>query len=94
MWKSKKGAFSLSDGPDLILTIVLIAAIGVAGFLILGGLGTATSDANATSAIANVTLGLSGFFSYFPTILTIAAVSVLLGLIVVGFVVARNKGMM
>ena len=91
--RNKKGTIGLGDAPNIAITLVLVAAIFVAGFLVVAGLGDSTSNANATSAVANVTLGMLNVTSYMPVIGVIVGVAILLGIVLAGFGFARNKGM-
>ena len=84
---------SMSELPTLAITFVLVAALFVAGFLVVEGLGDSTTDASATSAIANVTEGMGNITAYAPTWGTIIGVAVLLGIVIGGFSFGRQKGL-
>ena len=56
----------LSDLPTIAITFTLVAALFVAGFLVVDGLGDSTTDAAATSAVLNVTEGMSNIVEYAP----------------------------
>jgi hypothetical protein len=94
-WKSTKGAMTLGEVPTVALTFVLIAAIFVSGFLVVAGLGTGLQvNSAAANSTTLVTTGLSNIVSYAPTWGTIVGVSILLGIVIVGFGMARQKGYM
>ena len=84
---------SISELPSLAITFVLVGALFVAGFLVINGLGDATSDASATSAVANVSAGMLNIVTYAPIWGTIVGVAVLLGIVIGGFSFGRSKGM-
>jgi len=84
---------SISDMPNLAITFVLVAALFVAGFLVISGLGDSTTDAEATSAVANVSEGMLNIVEYAPTWGTIIGVAVLLGIVIGGFAFGRRRGM-
>ena len=83
----------ISELPGLAITFVLVAALFVAGFLVVGGLGDSTDDASAASAVANVSEGMLNIVSYAPIWGTIVGVAVLLGIVIGGFSFGRNQGM-
>jgi hypothetical protein len=82
---------SLDDLPNVAITLVLIAAIFVAGFLVLAGLKSGVTDADATAAINNVTKGMTNVVTYAPTWGTILGVAALLGIVLYGFMTLRGK---
>lgn len=92
MRNNKRGLVSLGDAPGVALQLVLIAAIFVAGFLVVTGLGDSTTNADAGFAVANITEGMSNITGYMPTIGVIVGVAILLGIVIGGFGFARNKG--
>ena len=98
-------ALSLGEVPTVALTFVLIAAIFVAGFLVLDGLDDDlvpnTAGCNSTAKTAcgyayNATLTMNGaldnIIDFASTWGTILGVAVLLGIVMIGFGMARSKG--
>ena len=83
----------LSDLPTIAITFTLVAALFVAGFLVVDGLGDSTTDAAATSAVLNVTEGMSNIVEYAPIWGTIVGVAVLLAIVIGGFAFGRKKGL-
>ena len=83
----------LNELPTIAITFTLVAALFVAGFLVVDGLGDSTSDADATHAVANVTAGMSNIVEYAPVWGTIIGVAVLLAIVIGGFSFGRKKGM-
>lgn len=76
---------SLSEIPNTAITLVLVAAVFVAGFLILAGMDEATTDANAGYAIANLTNALKAIIGYAPVWGVLIGVGVLLFIVVYAF---------
>ena len=83
----------MAELPQIAITFVLVAALFVAGFLVVGGLGDSTTDVDATSAVANVTTGMLNVVTYAPIWGTIIGVAVLLGIVIAGFAFGRSRGM-
>lgn len=90
--RNKKGTVSIGDMPGLFMGIVLALAVGIAGFLIITGLSSSTTNTDATNAAANATAALSNVFDYLPTVGIVVGVAILLGVVIVGFGMARNRG--
>ena len=82
---NNKGQITLGDIPGVVLTFVFIVAVLVAGYLVLDGLGDASADASVQAAVGNGTAALDNMTTQAPTWAIILAVSVILGLILVGF---------
>lgn len=84
---------NLGDLPNTVLTLVFVAVIFVAGFLVLSGLDadlTANSyAANASSAIQE---GMDNVTDYAGTWGTIIGVAVLLAIVIGGFAFGRGRG--
>lgn len=80
--------------PNVAVTLVLIGAIFVAGFLVVTGLGDSTTNTDATNAVNNVTQGMTNIVTYAPTWGVIIGVAVLLGIVLLGFGFARSRGML
>ncbi len=91
--KDKKGVITLGTLPQLALTVIFVAAIFVAGYLVMAGLGDATTDPSAGRAVANLTLTLDNIISYAPTWGIIIGVAVLIGIVLVGFMFGRERNM-
>lgn len=73
--------------------MVVIAAVFVAGFLVLSGLQSdLTAGTSAYNATTEVTTGLTNIVSYAPTWGTIIGVAILLAIIVGGFAFGRSRG--
>lgn len=60
-------AMGLGDVPGIFLSLVFIVTVGVAGYLILAGLNSATTDNSATGAIGNFTTAMDNIVTYAPT---------------------------
>lgn len=91
---SKRGALTLGEIPTVALTLVFIAAIFVGGYLVLDGLGNASTDTSVTGAVNNMTGAFDNVITYAPTWGTIIGVSVLIGIVVAGFAFARSRNML
>lgn len=95
LWRGggEQMALSLGSVPTVALSFVLIAAIFVAGFLVLDGL---SSDLEADSYGANATdtmsVAMENVIDFAATWGTIIGVSVLLGIVMIGFGMARSGG--
>ena len=85
---------SISELPSLAITFVLVGALFVAGFLVVGGLGDSVAiNSSGYWAVENITSGMSNIVSYAPIWGTIVGVAVLLGIVIGGFSFGRSKGM-
>ena len=90
---------SMSELPTLAITFVLVAALFVAGFLVVAGLNESITDSNASTTttgeaiVGNVSEGMSNVVSYAPVWGTIIGVAVLLSIVIGGFAFSRNKGL-
>jgi len=82
----------LTELPGVAMTLVMVAVIFVAGFLVLEGLEDSTTGADATNAINNVSAGLTNIVEYAPTWGVILGVAVLLSIVIGGFMFARGRG--
>lgn len=82
----------IGDLPNLAILLATTAAVFVAGFLVLAGLGDSTTNTAADNAVANLTAGMTNITTYAPTWGVIIGVAVLLGIVLYGFGFARNKG--
>lgn len=89
----RRGALSLGEVPNAVITFVLIVAVLVAGYLVLAGLGNASNDARVATAVGNGTSALDNITTQTPTWATVLAVSVILGLVIFGFAFSRGRGM-
>lgn len=85
----KTNKLNISDIPAVVLTFVFIALIGGVGMIILAEFKADTTDANATTFIANSQVGLAKIGSKMSLIGTIIVLSVIVGLVVSYFAV-RN----
>ena len=84
---------SLDQVPTIALTFVLVAAIFVAGFLVLDGLDNdLVANSSADNATETMNQALQNIIDFAATWGTIVGVAVLLGIVMVGFGMARNKG--
>lgn len=88
----KKGVMTVGNLPNLALTLLFVAAIFVGGYLVLAGLGDASTDASVGTAVGNMTASFDNIITYAPTWGTIIGVSILIGIVVFGFAFARNRG--
>jgi hypothetical protein len=88
-------AFTLEQIPSVVMTLVLAAAIFVAGFLVTDGLdddlAANSYAANATDAIDE---GMYNVTEYIPTLGTIIGVALILGVVIAGFYFGRTRGWM
>jgi hypothetical protein len=84
-------AIQISDVPNLAITLLIVAVIFVATFLCLAGLKASTTDTSATAAIGNVSSGMMNIVGFLPTVGTIVGVALLVGVVYLGFMYARNK---
>lgn len=75
----------LGDVPGIFLSLVFIVTVGVAGYLILAGLGDSTTNTSATGAIGNFTTAMDNIVSYAPTWGVIIGVAVLIGIVLLSF---------
>lgn len=96
MLAARRGAMGLGDVPSVFLTLVLIVVIGVAAYLVLGGLRSSITGTDAQSnasvaAISNFTTALNNVVSYAPTWGTIIGVAVLIGIVLTAFYFGRQK---
>ena len=84
---------SMSELPSLAITFVLVAALFVAGFLVVSGLAESKTDSTGlNSTVANVTEGMGNVVAYAPVWGTIIGVAVLLAIVIGGFSFGRQKG--
>lgn len=87
---------NLGAMPTVAITMVLIAAVFTAGFLVVAGLqDSLTADTVADNATDDIVEGMANITSYAPTWGTIIGVAVLLGIVIGGFalgVVGYNAG--
>ena len=84
----------LGDVPQTALTLVFVAVILVAGFLVLTGLDTdLADDSYAQNASTKIQSGMDNITDYASTWGTIIGVAVLLAIVVGGFAFGRSKGM-
>lgn len=89
---NKKGAMTIGQLPTLVITLVLVAALFVSGYLILAGLGDSSTNAGVQTAVGNLTLTFDNVISYSPTWGIIIGVAILLGIVLFGFQFARQRG--
>lgn len=83
----------LSDLPNTTLTLVFVAVIFVAGFLVLNGLdGDLTANSYAANASSAIQEGMDNVTDYAGTWGTIIGVAVLLAIVVGGFAFGRGRG--
>ena len=86
-------ALSIGEIPTVALTFVLIAAIFVAGFLVLDGLDDdLTAGSFAINATTTMNTALENIIDFAATWGTIVGVAVLLGIVMVGFGMAKTRG--
>lgn len=98
-FKQKKG--NLGSVPAVLMSLLLVAVIGVATFLALDGLDdNLTAGSEAANATAKITTGVSNVFDLAPTWGTLIGVGVLLGIVggfmvlgALGYGYAKNRGM-
>lgn len=91
---ARRGALTLGEIPDVALTLVFIAAIFVGGYLVLAGLGNASTSTAVQGAVGNMTGAFDNVITYAPTWGTIVGVSVLIGIVIAGFAFARKQNML
>ena len=86
----------LSDVPGIALTMVLIAAIFVAGFLVIDGLDdNLSANSYAANSTAKLNEGMFNVVDYAPQWGTLIGVAVLLAIVIGGFMgvtYGRQKG--
>jgi len=94
---AKKGNIGLGSLPTIAITLVVVAAVFVAGFLAIDGLSESsepgTYAANSTAAIEE---GMYNITNFLPTVGTLIGVGLLLGVILLafmGFQAGRQRGM-
>lgn len=90
--EAKRGNSGLGGLPNTVLTVVVIAAFFVAGYLAVTGLGASSSNASVAAAVGNITAMLDNIIGFAPTWGTLIGVAILLIIIVGGFMFGRNKG--
>lgn len=96
---------SLNEVPQTAITLVVVAAVFVAAFLVVTGMGDSQYNqpgCNSTdqSSVAcggykaanNFSSGMTQIVNYAPTWGVVIGVAVLLGVVLAGFGFARNKG--
>lgn len=93
---AKRGNIGLGSLPTIAITLVVVAAVFVAGFLALDGLSESTTAgsyaANSTAAIEE---GMYNVTNFLPTVGTLIGVGLLLGVILLafmGFQQGRQRG--
>ena len=86
----KKGVagleFMKAFAVTLFIVVIIFFALAIAG----ASLKTSTSDPGAIALITNFTSGIVGLGNYIPTWISIAAIVVLIGIIVVLIVMVRG----
>ena len=83
---------NLNAVPGIALTMVLVAAIFVGGFLVLDGLDDdLTANSAAANATTDITSAMENITDYAPTWGTIIGVAVLLGIVIAGFAFGRSR---
>lgn len=81
---------SLGQLPQIALTMVVVAAFFVAGFLVLDGLDDNITNGDALRSTGNVTQALSNSTTYLPTVGTLIGVSIILAVVIGSFVIGRR----
>ena len=82
----------MSDLGPMILTLVVVGALALAGFVTWQALDDSTTNANAGLFLGNITTMFVNVGAQLPTIGTIIGVGLLIGIVIASFVVARNRG--
>lgn len=87
----KKTMVALADVPAVAITLVLVAAIFVAGFLVTDGLDDSlTANSYAANATDELDEGMYNVVEYAPTWGTLIGVGVLLAIVLGAFYVGRK----
>jgi hypothetical protein len=93
---NKRGNIGLGSLPTIAITLVVVAAVFLAGFLAIDGLKESTTAgsyaANSTAAIEE---GMYNVTNFLPTVGTLIGVGLLLGVILLafmGFQQGRQRG--
>jgi len=94
---AKKGNIGLGSLPTIAITLVVVAAVFVAGFLAIDGLSESTvADSYAANSTAAIEEGMYNITNFLPTVGTLIGVGLLLGVILLafmGFQAGRQRGM-
>ena len=90
---SKRGNISLGALPGIAITLVIVAAVFLGGFLAVDALSdsveTNSSAANATEDVETTMSNVTGFL---PIVGTLIGVGLLLGVIGLAFAFGRDRG--
>lgn len=84
-------AYSLAQGMGLVQMIIIIGILLGVGAIALQSFSDSLSAGEAKNAVNNATEGVSKFAQQMPNIGLIGAVSVLLGIVVGGFMLTRGR---
>jgi hypothetical protein len=88
---NKKGQIGLNNASAVIITLVVIGAVGAVGVLIVTELGTSLTG-DAALVIGNITETILNFFALMPVLGTVLAAVILLSAVVgIAFLVNRNR---
>ncbi len=93
---SKRGNIGLGSLPTIAITLVVVAAVFVAGFLAIDGLSESTvANSYAANSTAAIEEGMYNITNFLPTVGTLIGVGLLLGVILLafmGFQAGRSRG--
>lgn len=90
---NKQGMQAIGEAPSWVISIVLVAAVGAVGLLILASLRNSsvfTAGGAEEIAINNSVSVISNFFALLPVLGTIAAAVLLIGAVVYLFVFRKQ----
>jgi hypothetical protein len=91
MSKDKRGV-SLSELPNTIIGLVVTGAVALVGFIVWQSLADSTTNTDAGSFLANITLMFANVGEQLPLVGTIIAFGLVLGIVMVAFAFGRRRG--
>lgn len=85
---------SLSELPEIAITLLVVAIVFAASFIGLASLKANTTDTNAIAGINNITQGMTNVVVFSPTWGTLIGVGVIIAVVVgsIWFFAKRSNG--
>lgn len=88
---NRRGNAGLDSVPSIAISFVIIAVVFVVGYLVLAGLTANTTNADALTAVGNLTDGMNNIVSFAPTWGTVIAAAVVLLIVIGGLYFFRGR---